>query len=57
MRAGYKLNGFDISVFANNLLDQAVWAGRRQRDNGLATIYRSHIVRPRTVGVTVSYDF
>ena len=57
MRAGYKLSGFDVSVFVTNLLDEAEWAGRRQRDNGLATIYRSHIVRPRTLGITVGYDF
>ena len=57
MRAGYKFGGFDASVFVSNLLDEAVWAGRRERDNGLATIYRSHIVRPRTFGITVGYDF
>ena len=57
MRAGYKLSGFDVSVFVTNLLDEAEWAGRRQRDNALATIYRSHIVRPRTLGITVGYDF
>jgi len=57
MRAGYKVSGFDISLFVNNVLDQAVWADRRARDNGNATIFRSHIVRPRTVGLTVGYDF
>jgi len=39
------------------VLDQAVWAGRRARDNNNATIYRSHIVRPRTFGVTAAYRF
>jgi len=57
LRAGYRLNGIDLSVFANNVLDQAVWAGRRARDNNNATIYRSNIVRPRTFGVTAAYRF
>lgn len=57
MRAGYRFNGVDLSVFANNVLDQHVWAGRRSRDNNSATIYRSHIVRPRTFGLTAAYRF
>lgn len=57
MRAGYRINGIDLSVFANNVLDQHVWAGRRSRDNGNATLYRSHIVRPRTFGMTAGYRF
>lgn len=57
MRAGHKIGGVDVSLFVNNLLDQAVWSGRRSRDNNLATIYRSHIIRPRTFGMTAAYRF
>ncbi len=57
MRAGYKINGIDMSLFVNNLLDQAVWQGRRARDNNNATIYKSYIVRPRTFGATIAYRF
>ena len=56
-RAGYRFNGVDVSVFVNNILDQSIWQGRRSRDNGLSTIYRSHIVRPRTFGLTAGYTF
>jgi len=57
MRAGYKIDGIDISLFVNNVLDQAVWQGRRARDNGNSSIYKSYIVRPRTFGATVAYRF
>ena len=57
MRAGYRFSGVDVSVFVNNLLNQHIWAGRRSRDNGLSTIYRSNIVRPRTFGLTAAYSF
>ncbi|QEH80131.1 TonB-dependent receptor [Sphingomonas sp. C8-2] len=57
MRAGYRINGIDLSLFVNNLLDQAVWQGRRARDNNNATIYKSYVVRPRTFGATIAYRF
>jgi iron complex outermembrane receptor protein len=57
LRAGYKVGGLNLSVFANNVLDQAIWSGRRSRDNLNASIYRSHIVRPRTFGMTAAYRF
>lgn len=56
-RAGYRFNGVDVSVFVNNILGSAVWQGRRSRDNGAATIYRSHVIRPRTFGLTAGYTF
>jgi iron complex outermembrane recepter protein len=56
-RAGYRFHGVDVSVFVNNILDQSIWQGRRSRDNGLSTIYRSHIVRPRTFGLTAAYSY
>ena len=57
MRVGHRIDGIDVSLFVNNLLDQAVWQGRRQRDNNNATIYKSYIVRPRTFGATAAYRF
>ncbi|MHA3793956.1 TonB-dependent receptor [Rhizorhabdus wittichii] len=57
MRIGHRIDGIDMSLFVNNLLDQAVWQGRRARDNNNATIYKSHIVRPRTFGATIGYRF
>jgi iron complex outermembrane recepter protein len=57
LRAGYKFSGLDLSLFAANVLNQSIWAGRRSRDNNNATIYRSNIVRPRTFGMTAAYRF
>jgi len=38
-------------------LDQAVWQGRRARDNNNAAVYKSYVVRPRTFGATIAYRF
>jgi hypothetical protein len=57
LRAGYRVRGVDLSVFANNVLNQHVWAGRHARDNLGSTIYKSYMVRPLTIGVTASYRF
>jgi iron complex outermembrane receptor protein len=55
LRIGARLeNGVDVSLFANNMLDQHP-AYARFRDTLVSFNYRAQTVAPRTVGVTVSF--
>lgn len=56
MRIGAKWSGLDVSLFANNLLnDDTVLA--RDASNGQPTLYREVIARPRTYGLTATYRY
>ena len=55
LRIGARLeSGVDVSIFANNMLDQHP-AFARYRDTLVSFNYRAQTVAPRTVGVTVSF--
>jgi outer membrane receptor protein involved in Fe transport len=56
-RVGVRFSGWDVSLFVNNLLDQAPILTRR-RDNidaAADTLFFETTLRPRTYGVTVTY--
>ena len=55
LRAGTRFNGFDISLFANNVLDAHPLLSIGH-DNAVppSGFYRSTTFRPRTIGITVS---
>jgi iron complex outermembrane recepter protein len=56
LRAGLRWNGFDVSFFANNVLNSlpVLVTGH---DTGDSLLYYQHTWRPRTVGVTGTYRF
>ena len=56
LRAGVKMSGLDVSVFVNNLLNEAPSFGRR-RDSLASPLYFDLTARPRTVGLTASYRY
>lgn len=56
MRAGTKINSLDLSFFVNNLLNSTDII-RRTHVNVRAPMLREMTVRPRTFGVTASYNF
>ncbi len=56
LRAGIKLNGFDLSLFATNLTNDLPEYGR-YRDSLTTFNYRGVTVRPRTVGATMTYRY
>ena len=56
LRAGVKLNGFDLSAFATNVTNELPEYGR-YRDSLTTFNYRGVTVRPRTVGVTAAYRY
>jgi iron complex outermembrane recepter protein len=56
LRAGMRINGFDVSVFGTNLLnDNPEYS--RYRDTPATTNYRGVSVRPLTFGVTIAYRY
>jgi hypothetical protein len=56
LRLGAKWSGLDLSLFANNLLnDDTVLA--RDASQGVPTLYREITTRPRSYGVTATYRY
>jgi len=59
LRGGFRWNGYDISLFAQNLLDQhpMLFESRDIADDATDRLYFGRGVRPRTYGVTATYRF
>ena len=59
LRAGLRWNGYDISVFANNVLDQhpLLFETRDIANDQTDNLYFGRSVRPRTLGVTATYRY
>ena len=59
LRGGFRWNGYDISLFAQNLLDQhpVLFESRDIADDATDRLYFGRGVRPRTYGVTATYRF
>lgn len=55
-RLGFHIKGFDLSVFARNLLNETPELGRLHDGVG-DPLYYAVTVRPRTVGVTATYRY
>jgi len=55
-RLGWRLHGWDVSLFGQNLTDThpVVYRNRYTTDSDL---FLEHSIRPRTVGVTLSYRY
>jgi len=54
LRAGIRHNGIDASLFVNNLLDAHPELGRIH-DTPQSSLYYYSTLRPRTIGLTVTY--
>ncbi len=59
MRAGLRFNGFDVSVFADNLLNQhpELFRSRDVADDTSDQLYFGRGVRPRSYGLTATYRY
>ena len=59
LRAGLRWNGYDISFFANNVLDQhpLLFETRDIANDQTDNLYFGRSVRPRTLGVTATYRY
>ena len=55
-RAGLRFNGFDISLFGNNLTNSHPLL-YRSHDLVSSPLYFDYSVRPRTIGVTATYHY
>lgn len=56
LRAGVRFDGFDISLFADNLLNSSATTFRRRYVTGSSLIF-TNTLRPRTLGVTATSRF
>lgn len=56
LRAGVRLGNVDASVFANNLFDTAPLLGK-SHDTQTSPLFYYSTIRPRTIGLTVSYRY
>ena len=56
VRAGARWNGFDLSLFGRNLTDAHPLI-YQSRDTTESDLFVDHSLRPRTVGVTVTYRY
>jgi len=56
LRAGMRWDGFDLSLFGNNLTDSHPLVFRT-RDTIASDLFFSHSIRPRTVGLTATYRY
>jgi len=56
LRAGLRWNGFDVSLFANNVLNSQP-ALVTARDTTATALYYERSWRPRTIGLTGTYRF
>jgi hypothetical protein len=59
VRAGMRFNGFDVSVFADNLLNQhpELFRSRDIADDNSDLLYFGRGVRPRSYGLTATYRY
>jgi outer membrane receptor protein involved in Fe transport len=59
LRAGLRWSGYDISFFANNVLDEhpILFESRDIADNATDNLYFGRGVRPRTLGITATYRY
>jgi len=59
LRAGFRWNGYDVSLFAQNVLDQnpVLFKSRDIAYDQTDNLYFGRGVRPRTVGVTATYRY
>jgi iron complex outermembrane receptor protein len=59
LRAGFRWNGYDVSFFANNVLDQhpLLFESRDIANNATDDLYFGRGVRPRTLGITATYRY
>ena len=59
LRAGFRWSGYDVSFFAQNVLDQhpVLFKSRDIADPASDQIYFGRGVRPRTVGITATYRY
>ena len=59
LRAGLRWNGYDVSLFAQNLLDQnpVLFKSRDIANDTTDNLYFARGVRPRTVGLTATYRY
>jgi len=59
LRGGFRWNGYDISMFADNVLNQhpELFLSRDIADNATDQLYFGRGVRPRTYGLTATYRF
>ncbi|TCP31018.1 TonB-dependent receptor-like protein [Sphingomonas sp. BK235] len=55
MRAGVRTGDIDVSLFINNLLDEAPAIARLNYGYTNNLIHQTRTLRPRTVGLTLSY--
>jgi outer membrane receptor protein involved in Fe transport len=56
MRAGTKLGDFDVSMFANNLLNSHPQLDLNHQDQ-FTLLYEAETLRPRTMGLTATYRY
>lgn len=59
LRGGFRWNGYDISLFAQNVLDQhpMLFESRDIANDATDQLYFGRGVRPRTYGLTATYRF
>ena len=59
LRAGFRWSGYDVSFFAQNVLDQhpVLFKSRDIADDASDRLYFGRGVRPRTVGITATYRY
>jgi len=59
LRGGFRCHGYDISLFAQNVLDQhpTLFESRDIANDATDQLYFGRGVRPRTYGLTVTYRF
>jgi iron complex outermembrane receptor protein len=59
LRAGCRWNGYDVSLFAQNVLDQnpVLFESRDINNNATDNLYFIRGQRPRTIGVTATYRY
>ena len=59
LRAGMRLYGLDLSVFANNLTNEhpVLFASRDSTNAAVDNLYYGRSVRPRTIGLTATYRY
>ena len=59
LRGGFRFNGFDVSVFVNNLTNAhpLMYKSRDIAYDVTDTLYFERGVRPRTIGVTATYRY
>ena len=59
LRGGFRWGGYDISLFAQNVLDQhpVLFESRDIADDATDQLYFGRGVRPRTFGVTATYRY